>query len=162
MSWTKQKLIEEALTEIGIASYEYDIQPGEIASGLRRLDAMMADWNARGVRLGYPLYSDPDNSSASEESGLPDRAVEAVVVNLAMRLAPGYGRPISRETKVAAKKALDTLLTIAGVSVPVEKQYPETLPRGAGYKTWRNRRDPFFNEPTDPVDAGPDSVLDLL
>jgi len=162
VSWTKQQLIEAALTEIGIASYEYDIQAGELASGLNRLDAMMADWNARGIRLGFPLYSDPDNSSVTEESGLKDSAVEAVIINLAQRLAPSYGRQVSRETKVTAKKALDTLLMRAGVSQPVEKQFPETLPKGAGYKTWRHRRDPFFNQPTDPVDAGPDSVLDLL
>jgi len=162
VSWTKQQLIEAALTEIGIASYEYDVHPGELASGLHRLDAMMADWNARGVRLGYPLYSDPDNSSVTEESGLRDSAVEAVIINLAMRLAPSYGRPVSRETKVAAKKALDTLLMRAGVTQPVEKQFPETLPKGAGYKTWRHRRDPFFIPPTDQLDAGPDSVLDLL
>ena len=57
MSWTKRQFINAALEEIGLASYVFDIQPEELESALRRLDAMMADWNAKGIRIGYPLSS---------------------------------------------------------------------------------------------------------
>lgn len=162
MSWTKRQLCQGALEEIGIASHEFDLTSGELDSALKRLDAMMAEWNARGVRLGYPLYSSPNDSNIDEDSGLPDSSIEAVIINLAIKLAPSYGKQVSRETKVAAKKSLDTLLMRAGVSTPVEKQFPTTLPKGAGYKSWRISKDPFFNQPTDVVDAGSDSILDLL
>lgn len=161
MSWTKRQLIEAALENIGIAAFEFDIQSDELASGLRRLEAMMADWNARGIRIGYPLYSDPDNADVTEQSGVPDYAVEGIITNLSLKLAPSYGREVSRETKVAAKNSLMTLKMRVGVLNPVEKKFPQSLPRGGGHKTYRWRRDPFFNKPKDDLRAGPDSVLDF-
>src|SRR4051812_15238244 len=53
MSWTKRQLAADALGSIGIADYEFDVTPDEQLSVIRRLDAMMATWEARGVRVGY-------------------------------------------------------------------------------------------------------------
>jgi hypothetical protein len=54
MGYTKRQFISAAFEEIGLASYVFDLQPEQLQSALRRLDAMMADWNAKGIRLGYP------------------------------------------------------------------------------------------------------------
>jgi len=160
MSWTKRQFINAALEEIGLASYVFDIQPEELESALRRLDAMMADWNVRGIRIGYPLSS-ITSSSVAQETSVPDSANEAIISNLGMRLAPSYGAIVPREVKISAKNGLMTLLTRAGVTQPQEKQLPSSLPVGAGNKPWRYSGDNFMPEPTDNVDAGPDSELDF-
>ena len=160
MSWTKRQFINAALEEIGLASYVYDIQPEELESALRRLDAMMADWNVRGIRIGYPLSS-VTSSSVAQSTSVPDSANEAIISNLRLRLAPSYGAMVPREVKISAKNGFTTLLMRAGVTQPKEKQFPSSLPLGQGNKAWRWNSSNFMPEPSDPVDAGPDSELDF-
>ena len=160
MSWTKQQVIESAFEEMGMGSYVMDIQPEELEGALRRLDTMMAEWNVQGIRVGYPLSS-LTNTSLTQDTGTPDSATEAMITNLAVRLSPSYGKGIARETKVSAKKAYDTLLMRALSLQPHNKQYPETLPVGAGNRRYGYRNQNFMPRPTDAVDVGPDSILDL-
>ena len=121
---------------------------------------MMSNWNANGIRLGYPL-SAPEYSSVSQDSGVPDDANEAIIYNLAMRLAPSYGKQPSREVKVAAKSGYCTLLMRSGTLDPSEQQLPSSLPVGAGNKPHKNGSENYFPAPEDPVDAGPDSILEF-
>ena len=159
MSWSKQELIVQAFEEIGLASYVFDLSAEQLQSALRKLDAMMAAWNARGLRLGYPVPSTAGGSLLADSSNLKDEANEAVYMNLALKLASTLGKPVSQELKDAAKLGYNTLLSQA--SVPPEQQFPKDMPAGAGNK-WRNQnRRPFLDDPTEGLDAGPDSDLDF-
>ena len=131
MSYTKGELASGALEEIGIASYEFDISPEQRQSVIRRLDMMMAEWVARFLRLSYPITTSvtPD---PNQESNLPDWAGEAVITNLAIKIAPSYGKTVSPETRATAKNAYTTLCGI--FSEPKEMQFPSG-PKGAGYKS---------------------------
>ena len=155
MSYTKGELVHSALNEIGIADYDFDIAPEQTESGLRRLDSMMAEFNARGVRLGYPIPNTANGSELSQDSNIPDSAWEAVITNLAIRIAPSYGKMVSPDTKITAKKSLNTLYRIS--SHPGEMQL-NVLPRGAGYKAIDR---PFTPPPIDPLLNNTDSELDL-
>ena len=104
MSWTKRQFVVQAFEEIGLASYVFDLSPEQMDSALRRLDSMMAAWNAKGIRLGYPIPGNPQDSSLEEKTGVPDSANEAVYMGLAVRLAPGFGKVVSPDTKSAAKQ----------------------------------------------------------
>lgn len=157
MGYSKRQFVEAAFEEIGLASYTFDLQPQQIESALRRLDAMMAEWNAKGIRLGYPLPSSPQFSDVNAESEVPDSANEAVITNLAVRIAPGYGRAPLADTKITAKTAYNTLLSRA--AMPMPQQFPDTLPSGAGNKPWRMYDNPFLGPEVDPVDAGPDGPI---
>jgi len=130
MSYTKGELVEMALEEIGIASYEFDISPEQTSSAIRRLDAMMAKWNAKGILLSYPIAKGIDSAS-TDDSGIPDWSWEAVITNLGIRLAPSYGKTVALETKIAAKQSYNTLCGI--FTKPKEMQFP-SMPKGAGYK----------------------------
>ncbi len=158
MGYTKQQFISAAFEEIGLASYVFDLQPEQLESALRRLDAMMADWNAKGIRLGYPLPSSPQDSTLSEETLVPDSAYEAIICSLAIRLAPSFGKTVMIETKTTAKQGYDILLQRA--TFPLEKQLPATTPAGAGNKPWRVYDNPYVRPPYFPVDAGPDGPLE--
>ncbi len=159
MAYTKRQFVEAALTEIGLASYVFDIQPEQLEYARRRLDAMMADWNGKGIRLSYPIPASPEQGSLEEETNVPDSANEAVILNLAVRLAPSYGKQIMPDTRLVAKAAYDTVLQRA--TAPIELQFPDTLPSGAGNKYWRDADDPFMPTPVDPVETGPEGILEF-
>lgn len=147
--WTKQQLIDEAFGEIRLQGYQFDIAPEEQQMALRRLDTMMATWSAKGVRLGYLFGTSPDDSSLDSDSGVPLYAVEAVYLNLAIRLAAGLGKAVASDTRKAAAAAYDTLLWAA--AQPIEQQMPSTMPRGAGSRVFRAANQPFMPSP----DLGP-------
>lgn len=161
MSYTKGELAESALEEIGISAYEYDISPEQRQSTIRRLDMMMAEWNAKRILLSFPIAKS-DASESTDDSNIPDWAWEAVVTNLAIRIAPSYGKQVSIETKAIAKDALNTLHSI--FSKPKEMQLP-SMPKGAGYKdpTFRYTpvpEDPYLKQVDESVDlaGGPTDV----
>ena len=135
MGYTKRQLVEGAFAEIGMDPEEFDLPASLLQHGLRALDRMMATWNTKGIRLAYFLPSTPEASDLDTESGIPDSAWEAVVANLALRIAPSRGKTPSRETKVAAKTALNALMIHS--SFPPVSQ-PRSVPVGAGNKPWQN------------------------
>ena len=157
MAYTKRQFVIAALEEIGLASYIFDAQPEQLQSALVRLDAMMANWNGRGVRLAYPLPGSPGASSLDENTTVPDSANEAIITNLAVRLAPSYGKTVSPDTKAIAKDAYNLLL--ARAAMPPEMQLPDTMPAGAGNKMW-DVYGTYLNPPVDPVLVGQDGVLE--
>ena len=159
MGWTKRQFVNQALEEIGLASYVFDVTPEQLQAALRRLDAMMASWNALGIRLGYPLPSSPQDSDLDEQTNVPDSANEAIYTNLSIKLAPSYGKQVMNETKTTARSSYKTLLSIA--AMPNQQQLPGTMPSGAGNKPWRVYDDPFIRRPVDPVLAGQDGPIEF-
>jgi len=155
MSYTKRQLVESAMAEIGLASYAFDLMPEQREAALRRLDSLMAEWNGRGLRLGYPIPDNPATSDIDADSNIPDAAWEAVITNLALRLAPSYGKQVNIETKVSARHALNTIF--ARAAIPPEMKLP-SMPSGAGNKAIDN---PFTPAPSSDLIAGQDAVLDF-
>ena len=132
MSWTKRQFVNQAFEEIGYAPWAFDLESDQLESAMRRLDSMMATWNSKGVKINYPLPSSPESSDLDDETEVPDHAVEAIYLNLAIRLAPTVGKTVTRETKVSAKMAYNQLLN--RMVKPVESKFPNTLPLGSGNK----------------------------
>lgn len=157
MSWTRRQLIEQAFEEIGIGS-GFTLAPDMLDSARQRLDAMMATWNGMGIRVGYPLTSST-LSDLDTDTAVPDSAVEAIYTNLAIKIAPTYGKQVAPETRVNARAAYGVLLQRA--VTPTSMQFPETLPYGAGNQPWRYAITPFFPQPTDPIDAGADGEIEF-
>jgi hypothetical protein len=149
MGWTKRQLIEKAFAEIGLAVNVFNVSPEQLLQALNSLDAMVARWNGKGIRLGYALPSSPDDSDIDSESGLPDFAIEAVFLNLAIRIGPGFGKTATLEQKMSARDGYEVLLSRA--AFPPQQQLPNTLPRGAGNKPWRGPGPPIVRTPTDPL-----------
>lgn len=157
MGYTKRQFVTSAFEEIGLADYVFDLQPEQLESALRRLDSMMAEWNATGIRLGYAMPSSPQDSDLDTETNVPDSAWEAIITNLAIRIAPGYGKVVAPDTKVSAKGAYNVLLQRA--TYPLEQQLPQTMPTGAGNKPVR-LNNPYVPMPAHPLDAGPDGPFE--
>lgn len=161
MSWTKRQIVLEALGELAMQAYDFDVSPEEVATAVRRLDVMMATWETKGARVGYRFPATAEGSDPDAESGIPDSAVETVVANLAIRLAPGFGKTVSAETKRTAGQGYDALLWSA--AQPIEQQMPSTLPRGAGNRGSLAPQRPFFPQPDrGPLGSTPGGDLDIL
>jgi hypothetical protein len=156
MPWTRRQFITEAFSEIGIGS-DFSLSADMLESARVRLDAMMAEWNGRGLRLGYPIGANPTDGDLDDVTNVPDSANEAVFLNLAIKIAPSFGRTLMPETKASARTALNTV-SLRNTLPPV-MQFPSSLPRGAGQKPYRNDTSPFFPEPTDPLLAGEDGEI---
>lgn len=155
-SWTKQQLVDQAFAEIGLPVEVFNVGPDQMARALNRLDAMMATWYGAGIHVGYALASNPGDSSLEAESGLADITVEAVYLNLAIRLAPGRGKAVSPELRMAANQAYSTLEKAA--AAPEQQQFRSSLPLGAGNKTWRYNAGPFISPPVDQLTVTTDGA----
>lgn len=162
MAWTKRQLVNQAFEEIGLASYVFDLTPDQLDSALRRMDAMVAGWNANGVRIGYTLPNSPSESNLEQDSGIPDFATEAVFLGLAVRLGPAFGKTVTAETKAFADMAYNNMAN--QIALPtLERELPRTMPRGLGTKPWRNFNNPFVYGPSvdTTIHVGPDGELQL-
>ena len=159
MAWSKREYIVAAMGEVGLASYVPDMTPEQYQNALTRLDSMMATWNGQGIRLGYPLPSSPGSSQLDDVTNVPDSANETIFQNLGVRIAPGFGKTVSPDTKASAKAGYNAMLT-ASMGAPPEMQMPGTMPAGQGQKPWRNYDSgPFLNPPVDPLLAGQDGEI---
>jgi len=129
---TKGEIVTAALTEIGIADFEFDVTTAEGLEGVDRLDTMMAFWSSKNINVSYNF-----GGAVGDDSGLPTSSYEAVITNLALRLAPSYGKQPPQEVLAAAKAGLTALLSES--AKPLERQLG-VLPFGAGHKnvydTW--------------------------
>ena len=133
---TKRTLVEMAYEECGLAGYEFDTTPEELASGLRRLDALMAQWRGPGTGLALP-YNAPaviGGSDLDDESGIPDFAANGVAVSLALRIEPMMGKTMSPESRVAYSQSLNAIR--AACTVIPERILQRSTIRGAGGKPW--------------------------
>jgi len=155
MSYTKREFIEEAYAEIGMADYVFDLEIGDLNAAGRRLDAMMAEWNGKGIRLGYPIATTPSTIDIDVDAGVPDSAYEAIITNLAMRLAPGVGKTLNPATKMTARNALNVLYSRA--TFPPEMRLP-SMPAGAGAKAIYSSEE-FTSPPEDQLQIGSDGIF---
>lgn len=157
MGWTKRAFVTAAFSEIGIASYDIALPADQVVSAVQRLDAMMADWNGRGIRLGYPLEG-PTATDIDAESGVPDWANRAIICNLALEIAPGVGRQPMPATSRNAKMGFSTVS--ARCTRPLPMQLPGTMPAGQGNRWQRTTLNPFLNPPADEIAAGDDGIIE--
>jgi len=136
----KREIIQEAFTEIGLGPYTYDMQPEDFQTGLTRLDAMMALWSTKRVDVGYPLGGDLDT-----ETNLPANAKELVILGLAIRIAPSYGKTPSALTIQLAR---DGFLSLQNSTAVIPDKLRGMAPSGAGNRGEANIYNEIFPEET--------------
>lgn len=157
MSWTKREFIVAAFEEIGIASYQFDLQPEMLDIARRRLDALMAEWNAKGIRFPYPVVNSAESGSLDDSTNIPDMGISAVIFNLALRIAPAFGKQVSQDLKTAAYQGFVNMIS-KNVEVP-QMQLARTIPAGQGNKL-RRTYSPFLLPPDDNL-RDTDGSIDL-
>lgn len=159
--WTKRNLVDKAFSAITLAGYTFDMTPEEQQDALSSLDSMMAEWEYKGIRIGYAMPANPEDSDIDSPSGIPDYAVKTTYLQLAILIAPNFGKELRPTTLISARQGFDQLLNRA--AYPTQQQMPDTLPRGAGNRRFGIEGYPFFQSPSrDQLLVGPGGDLDIL
>lgn len=94
MSITTAELIRDALTLINVLGVGESAEPEHSEHAIRKLNAVLADWEADGVNLQYYPQTMDELGAACP---IPDDAILAVTYYLAFALAPNYGKIVSQE-----------------------------------------------------------------
>ena len=131
---TKRQIVDMAYEECALAGYEFDVSPEELQSALRRLDALMAEWQATGLRLAYNFPASIGTGNLDDWSGVPDGALDVSAKYLALRIAPRMNKAFGAEARRALASGMVALRTLC--AVPVERQLAVNTPYGAGNKYW--------------------------
>lgn len=159
MSWNKRQFIEAAFRAIGLSARVYDLTPGQMEDAMMTLDTMIAEWNADGIRISYPMPSSPEDSDLDQETNVPDSANKAIRLGLAIELAPDFGKTVSPDLKANFFRAYNTLASRH--TQPVSKNFPHTLPLGAGNKDYRFEERTFVIEEDQKIEVGNDGDLEF-
>jgi hypothetical protein len=135
---TKGDVVEMAFEEMALAGYEFDHGPDEIASALRKLDALMAESSMPAV--GYNAPAGIGQSDVLDASGLPDSCVQTISIMLGCRYSPAYGKTMSAQTRKDRNEGLNAMRTLV-LTIP-QAQLRAGTPVGSGNK-WRSIWRPF-------------------
>lgn len=124
---TKGELANAALEELGISNITTGPSPDEIALTIRNMDRMVLSWENKNLCTTYL----PSNGTidANQESGLNEQNEHAVILNLAKRVAPLFGKQVPMQTSIDAKEAYDNLFD---VELTMRESDPY-MPTGAGH-----------------------------
>jgi hypothetical protein len=159
MQFKIQELVRMSFSKLGYASYIYDLEPQQLLDGAKELYMMLSSWDGIGIRVAFSFPANL-NTFLNAIATVPDKALEAIVNNLAIRIAPTIGKQVPPEVSQVAKSGFDNLL--AAIAMPNEMNYPNTLPVGAGGKYWRNQLTPFLYPAPITIDAGEaDETIDV-
>ena len=131
---TKGQVADLIAEELGRAGYDFDIQPGEVLSWLRKMDALLAQWQAQGITLNYNFPASFGTSKPTDMMGVPDAALDTIAAWVAMRVAPGIGKTMSTESRKAMADGLSLLRSETAV-IPC-MHYPKTTAIGSGWNPW--------------------------
>jgi len=142
MAETASTVIRDALQEILVQAAEQPITAAEGQGAMRLLNRMMAAWVLDGVDLSYTPVD-----SLNDDITVVDGALDAIVLNLAIKLAPQYDRPISQGLYINASRAYEAMLKTA-VVIP-ETAFPATLPYGSGNESLGYTYSNFYTGPTE-------------
>lgn len=124
-------ILARAFAKIGIAEYEYAVTPDERAEARGTLDSMMAEWDAAGIDLDFV----PSGADDTTDIGSPVWADNAIVCNLALRLAPLFGKVPGQGLGREARRGYD-LAVGKTVDIPANQNASVQI-RSAGDRYYR-------------------------
>ncbi|WP_338511327.1 packaged DNA stabilization gp4 family protein [Erwinia aphidicola] len=168
---TKGDLITAALRKLGVASNATltDIEPQSMEDGVNDLELMMAEWaggvESPGISVGYLFSPAGEPADAGDEHGIGIAAINAVILNIACRIAPDYGMEATAKLLVTAKYGKEQLVKLSAMSrartAKCKSGYPNRMPTGSGnrlaaHNGWNfYHRDEVCNaDTTTPADEG--------
>lgn len=122
------------LQEILVHGAESELEAVEFQDTVFAMNNYMTALDAQGVQLGYTVVAD-----LGDEITVPAGALQGLISNVAIMVAPQFGATIEQSLIAKAKMGLSAMREL-GVSLS-PMLYPSTLPRGSGNEgRWRSGR----------------------
>ena len=131
---TKRQIIEMAYEECSLAGYEFNVTPEELFSGLRKLDALMAQWQASSKDLSYNFPATFGGGDLEDYSGIPDAAINGAAISLAMAIAPAMGKQMSAESRGRLSSSMSVISAMC--AKPSVQGWARNTVAGAGNRRW--------------------------
>lgn len=121
---TVTEFVTGALQLLEVKTAEAAITSAEAEDGLVSLNDMMNEWNVDGINIGYETLD-----SIEDEVFVTLGSEGAIKANLAVYIAPEYGRIVSASLEA---RAIRGKRSVRG-SIPLNSsEYPDSLPIGSG------------------------------
>ncbi|MGY8962544.1 MAG: packaged DNA stabilization gp4 family protein [Rhodospirillales bacterium] len=121
---TVTDIVNGALLLLEVRTAESAVTAPEAEDGLTSLNDMMNEWNVDGINVGYETLE-----NISDELYVDLGAIGAIKANLAVYIAPEYGRIVSDTLAVRARRSKKSLRASIKLN---PSDYPDTLPIGSG------------------------------
>lgn len=125
---TKGEIVNQAFQMLMISGVTAGASNEDISLALRSLESMVLSWERSGVYIGYIKSTSFDDIDHADDSGIADTDYFAVYTNLAVRLAPAFGKNPPPQLTKDAKKSYSDLFS--EILIPVISQ--PNMPLGAG------------------------------
>ena len=127
---TRLNIAQAAVDLLGLSGSLMQGNSDDSSRAVRYLERMMLEWQSKGLVTGYVKANDIINPDPNTELGIDDSEVSAAISNLAVKLAPHYGIPASRELMIDAKRSYQDIFS---TDLTPYKQSP-MQPAGQGYQ----------------------------
>ena len=89
-----------------------------------------------------------------------EKGNQAIIKNLAVLIAPRFGKQISPNTQLSAKLAYNNLLV--NLATPQRMTLPTNLPVGQGNKPWmRPNSSPYVTKPAQTIDDADNGEIEF-
>lgn len=129
---TKNELVLGAFEQLRVSGLTVNPTSSEITSAIRRMDNLIASWKNLGVCINYNFSESYSNIDLSQDSGVEESNILAVILNVAKTIAPSYGKQLSIIDLNEAKAAYDGLFDVS-----LTMREADTFqPTGAGNRIW--------------------------
>ncbi|MFN6957745.1 packaged DNA stabilization gp4 family protein [Proteus mirabilis] len=157
---TKGELVVAALRKLGVASDATltDIEPQSLEDGVVDLESMMYEWfeDGAGIHTGYKFADEDTPIDQGDEHGLNKQAINAVIYNLATRIAPDYQISPLDKVITTARYGKERLMRSCALkrAKNARSHHPDGFPIGSGNRLltmtgqrYFHRRKPHAKDP---------------
>lgn len=122
---TAAQVVRAILQKILVQEAEADLEPDEAADTVFAMNNYMTELDANGVQLGYTVIT-----NLSQPITIPDGAINGLINNVAILVAPDFDGTITQAIISQARKGLKVMTNLGLNLQPAE--FPDTLPIGSG------------------------------
>jgi len=141
---TAGQVVKAILQEILVQASEADLDAAEIQDTIFAMNNYMTAEAVNGIDLGYTVVS-----SVSDEVTVPAGALQGIIANVAIAVAPQFDAIVDIALIEKARTGLNAMRKLGITLNPM--RMPNTLPVGAGNEGGQSNNDHFF--------PGPDSAV---
>jgi len=125
---TAQKVIDKALSKIGVKILGVSVSADQYTDAIESLNDMMTSLDGNGINLGYSIVSAKEDSVT-----IPDFASAFVKSRLALKLASDYNITAAVELQNEAKAEKKAVLSYLVKQNLGKGRLPSTLPLGGSW-----------------------------
>lgn len=128
---TAGSLIFDSLQSVLQQASEEPTLNVDFQTAVRYMNRLMNEFAANGIALGYTNVSAPNDVIT-----IPDGAMNGLMFNLALSLAPTYDIVPSQDLRISASRGESAMRKLA--TNKVKTKFPSTLPIGSGNEGFHN------------------------